>query len=156
MDKFARDGGPRADGGPNQKPAQWTTSIGPDRACECDRFNVEKGVRQGCILSPYLFNLYSEMIMRKAGLENMEEGAKVGDRKINNLRYADDTTLLAENQDHLKRLLKRVKDESKKAGLALNIKKTNIMSSRELRDFVLDDEQMEVVDRFILLGSMIN
>ena len=96
------------------------------------------------------------MIMRKAGLENMEEGAKVGDRKINNLRYADDTTLLAENQDHLKRLLKRVKDESKKAGLALNIKKTNIMSSRELRDFVLDDEQVEVVDRFILLGSMIN
>ena len=88
-----------------------------------DWFKIEKGVQQGCLLSPCLFNLYTERIMRNAGLDELEAGIKTGRRNINNLRYADDTTLMAENKEELRSLLMRVKEESERAGLKLNIKK---------------------------------
>ena len=94
-----------------------------------DWFQIEKGVRQGCILSPCLFNLYVEYIMWNAGLDEALVGIKIAGRNIDNLRYADDTTLMAESEEELKSLLMKMKEESEKAGLKLNIKKTNIMVS---------------------------
>ena len=93
-----------------------------------DWFQIGKGVRQGCILSPCLFNLYAEYIMRKAGLDEVQAGIKIAGRNINNLRYADDTTLMAQSEEELKSLLMEVK-ESEKVGLKLNIQKTKIMAS---------------------------
>ena len=93
-----------------------------------DSFQMGKGVRQGCILSPCLFNFYAEYIMRNAGLEETQAGIKTAGRNINHLRYADDTTLMAESEE-LKSLLMKVKEESEKAGLKLNIQKTKIMAS---------------------------
>ena len=87
------------------------------------------GVRQGCILSPCLFNLYAEYIMRNAGLEETQAGIKIARRNINNLRYADDTALMVESEEELKSLLMKVKEESEKVGLRLNIQKTMIMAS---------------------------
>ena len=92
-------------------------------------FQIGKGVRQGCILSPCLFNFYAEHIMRKAGLEETQAGIKIAGRHISNLRYADDTTLMAESEEELKSLLMKVKEESEKVGLKLNIQKTKIMAS---------------------------
>ena len=92
-------------------------------------FQIGKGVRQGCILSPCLFNLYAEYIMRHAGLDEAQAGIKFARRNINNLRYADNTTLTAESKEKLKNLLIKVKEESEKAGLNLNIQKTKIMAS---------------------------
>ena len=89
-----------------------------------DRFQIGKGVCQGCILSPCLFNLYAEYIMRNAGLDEAQAGINIARRNINNLRYADDTTLLAESEEELKSLLMKVKEESEKVGLKLNIQKT--------------------------------
>ena len=94
-----------------------------------DWFQIEKGVRQGCILSPCLFNLYAEYITRNAGLEEAQAGIKIAGRNINNLRLADDTTLMAESEEQLKSLLMKVKEESEKAGLKLNVQKTKIMTS---------------------------
>ena len=94
-----------------------------------DWFQIGKGVRQGCILSPCLFNFYAEYIMRNAGLDEAQTGIKIAGRDINNLRYADDTTLMAESKEELKSFLMKVKEESEKAGLKLNIQKTNIMTS---------------------------
>ena len=94
-----------------------------------DWFQVGKGVHQGCILSPCLFNLYAEYIMRNAGLDEAQVGIKIPGRNINNLRYADDTTLLAESKEELRSLLMKVKEESEKDGLKLNIQKTKIMAS---------------------------
>ena len=94
-----------------------------------DWFQIGKGVRQGRILSPCLFNLYAEYIMRNAGLDEAQTGIKIAGRNINNLRYADDTTLMAESKDELKSLLMKVKEESEKVGLKLNIQKTKIMAS---------------------------
>ena len=94
-----------------------------------DWFQIGKGVGQGCILSPCLFNLYAEYIMRNAGLEDAQAGIKIARRNINNLSYADDTTLMAESEEELKSLLMKVKEESKKVGLKLNIQKTKIMVS---------------------------
>ena len=91
-----------------------------------DWFQIGKGVRQGYILSPCLFNLYAEYIMRNAGLEEAQAGIKIDGRNINNLRYADDTTLMAESEEELKSLLMKVKEESEKAGLKLNIQKTKM------------------------------
>ena len=94
-----------------------------------DWFQKGKGVRQGCILPPYLFNLYAEYIMRNAGLEETQAGIKITRRNINNLRYADDTTLMAESEEELKSLLMKVREESEKVGLKLNIQETKIMAS---------------------------
>ena len=94
-----------------------------------DRFQIGKGVRQGCILSPCLFNVYAENIMWNAGLDEAQAGIKIAGRNINNLRYADDTTLMAESEEELKHLLMKVKEESEKVALKLNIQKPKIMAS---------------------------
>ena len=94
-----------------------------------DLFQIGKGVHQGCILSPCLFNLYAEYIMRNTELEEAQAGIKIAGRNINNLRYADDTTLLAESEEELKSLLMKVKEESEQVGLKLNIQKIKIMAS---------------------------
>ena len=108
-----------------------------------------KGVHQGCILSPYLFNFYAEYIMRNAGLEEAHAGIKIAGRNINHLRYADDTTLMAESEE-LKSLLMKVKEESEKAGLKLNIQKTKIMASSPITSWQIDGETVEKVRDFIL------
>uniref|UniRef100_A0A4W2BUU6 Reverse transcriptase domain-containing protein n=1 Tax=Bos indicus x Bos taurus TaxID=30522 RepID=A0A4W2BUU6_BOBOX len=120
-----------------------------------DWFQVRKGVRQGCILSPCLFNLYAEYIMRNAGLEEAQAGIKIAGRNINNLRYADDTTLMAESEEELKSLLMKVKKESEKVGLKLNIQKTKIMASSPNTSWEIDGETVETVADFILGGSKI-
>ena len=94
-----------------------------------DWFQMRKGVHQGCIVSPCLFNLYAEYIMQNAGLDEAQLGIKIAGRNINNLRYADDTILLAESEEKLKSLLMKVKEESEKVGLKLNIQKTKVMAS---------------------------
>ena len=103
-----------------------------------DWFQTGKGVHQGCILSPCLFNLYAGYIMRNAGLEEAQAGIKIAGRNINNLRYADDTTLMAESEEELKSLLMKVKEESEKAGLKLNIQKTKIMASDPITLWQID------------------
>ncbi|KAF7242728.1 SS18-like protein 2 [Varanus komodoensis] len=120
-----------------------------------DWFKIEKGVRQGCILSPCQLNLYAEHIMRKAGLDESPVGIKIAGRNISDLGYADDTTLMAESEEELKSLLMRVKEESAKVGLKLNIKKTKIMASGPLTSWQIDGEEMEVVTDFIFLGYKI-
>ena len=119
-----------------------------------DWFQIGKGVRQGCILSPCLFNFYAEDIMRNAGLEETQAGIKIA-RRNNNLRYADDTTLMAESEEELKSLLMKVKEESEKAGLKLNIQKTKIMASGPITSREIDGETVETVSDFIFLGSKI-
>ena len=120
-----------------------------------DWFQIGKGVRQGCILSPCLFNLYAEYIMRNAGLEEAQAGIKIARRDINNLRYADDTTLMAESEEELKSILMKVKEESEKSGLKLSIQKTNIMASGPITSWKIDGETVETVTDFIFLGSKI-
>ncbi len=120
-----------------------------------DWFQIGKGVHQGCILSPCLFNLYAEYIMRNAGLEEAQAGIKIAGRNINNLRYADDTTLMAESEEELKSLLMKVKEESEKVGLKLNIQKTKIMASGPITSWQIDGETVETVADFIFLGSKI-
>ena len=119
-----------------------------------DWFQIRKGVRQGCILSHCLFNLYAEYIMRNAGLEEVQAGIKIAGRNINGLRYADDTTLMAESEEELKSLLMKVK-ESEKPGLKLNIQKTKIMASDRITSWQIDGETMETVTDFIFGGSKI-
>ena len=114
-----------------------------------------KGVRQGCILLPCLFNLYAEYIMRNAGLEEAQAGLKIARRNINNLRHADDTTFMAESEEELKSLLMKVKEESEKVGLKLNIQKSKIMSSAPITSWQIDGETGEIVSDFILGGSTI-
>ena len=105
-----------------------------------DWFQIGKGVCQGCILSPCLFNLYAEYIMRNAGLEEAQAGIKIARRNINNLRYADNTTLMAESGEELKSLLRKVKGESEKVDLKLNIHKTKIMASGPITSSETDGE----------------
>ena len=117
-----------------------------------DWFQIGKGVRQGCILSPCLFNLYAEYIIRNAGLDEVQAGIKISGRNINNLRYADDTTLMAESEEELKSLLIKVKEESEKVGLKLNIQKTKIMASSPITSWQIDGE---TVADLIFWGSKI-
>ena len=119
-----------------------------------DWFQIGKGVRQGCILSPCLFNLYAECIKRNTGLEEAQAGIKIARRNINNLRYADDTILMAESEEELKSLLK-VKEESEKVGLKLNIQKTKIMASDPITSWEIDGETVETTSDFIFLNSKI-
>ena len=115
-----------------------------------DRFQIEKGVRQGCILSPCLFNLYTEYIMQNAGVDEVQAGIKIARRSINNLRYSDDTTRMAESEKELKNLLMKVKEESEKVGSKLNIQKTKNMASSPITSWQIDGETMETVRDFIL------
>ena len=120
-----------------------------------DWFQIWKGVHQGCILSPCLFNLYAEYIMRNAGLEETQAGTKIAGRNISNLRYTDDTTLMAESEEELKSLLVKVKVESEKVGLKLSIQKIKIMVSSPITSWQIDWETVETVADFIFLGSKI-
>ena len=123
-----------------------------------DWFQIGKGVRQGCILPPCLFNFYAEYIMRNAGLEEAQAGIKIARRNINNLRYADDTTLMAESEEDLKSLLMKVKEENEEVGLKINIQKTKIMASGPITSWQIDGETVETVETvvdFIFLGSKI-
>ena len=114
---------------------------------------IGKGVRQGCILSPCLFNLYAEYIMRNAGLEETQAGIKTAGRNINKLRYTDDTTLMAESEEELKSLLMKVKEESEKVGLKLNIQKTKIIASGPITSWEIDGETVETVSDIIFWGA---
>ena len=118
-------------------------------------FQIRKGVRQGCILSPCLFNLYAEYIMRNTGLEEAHAGIQIARRNINNLRYADDTTLMAESEEVLKSLLMKVKEESEKVGLKLNIQKTKIMASGPNTSWQIYGEMVETMADFIFVSSKI-
>ena len=120
-----------------------------------DWFQIRKGVRQGCILSPCLFNLYAEDIMWNARLDEAQAGIKTAGRNINNLRHTDDTTLVAESEEELKSLLIKVKEESEKIGLKLNIQKTKIMASGPITSWQIDGETVERMAHFIFLGSKI-
>ena len=119
---------------------------------ETDLFQIGKGVRQACILSPCLVNLYAEYAMRNAGLEEAQAGIKIAGRNINHLRYADDTTLMAESEGKLKSLLMKVKDESEKVGLKLNIQKTKVMASVPITSWEINGETVETVSDFIFLA----
>ena len=118
-------------------------------------FQIGKGVSQGCILSPCLFNLYAEYIMWNGRLDEAQAGIKIARRSINNLRYADDSTVMAESEEELKSLLMKVKEESGKVGLKLNIQKTKIMASGPITSWEIDGETIETVTGFIILGPQI-
>ena len=120
-----------------------------------ESFQIGKGVRQGCILSPCLFNLHAEYIMRNTGLDEAQAGIKIAGRNINNLRYEDDTTLTAESEEELKSLLMKVKEESEKVGLKLNIQIPKIIAPSPITSWQIDGETVETVADFILGGSKI-
>ena len=120
-----------------------------------DQFQTGKGVCQGCILSPCLFNFYIEYIMQNDRLDKAQAGIKIARRNINNLRYADYSTRMTESEEELKSLLMKVKEESEKVGLELSIQKTKIMASSPRTSWQIDGETMETVTDFIFLGSKI-
>ena len=120
-----------------------------------DWFQIGKGVGQACIFSPCLFNLYAEYIMRNARLDEAQAGIKITGRNINNLRYADDTTLMAESEEELKSFLMKVKEESEKVGLKLHIQKAKIMASGPITSWQVDGETVKTVSVFIFGGSKI-
>ena len=120
-----------------------------------DWFQIGIGLCQGCILSPCLFNLYAEYIRHNARLDEGQAGIKIAGRNINNLRYVDDTTLITENKEELKSLLMKVKEESEKVGLKLNIQKTKILASGPITSWKKDGETMQTMTGFIFLGSKI-
>ena len=146
MENSERDGNTR----PPNLPLSDRTGHGTT-----DWFQKGKGVCQGCTLSPCLFNFYAEYIMRNAGLEETQAGIKIARRNINHLRYADDTTLMAESEEELKSLLMKVKVESETVGLKLNIQKTKIMASGPIPSWQIDGETMETVTDLIFLDSKI-
>ena len=118
-----------------------------------DWFQIRKEVRQGCMLSPCLFNLYAEYIIRNIGLDEAQAGIKIAKRNINNFRYADVTTLMAESEEELKSILIKVKEQSEKIGLKLTIQKTKIMASGPITSWQTDGETMETLTDFICLVS---
>ena len=120
-----------------------------------DWFQIGKGVGQGCILPPCLFNLYADYLMRNAGLDEAQAGTKIAERNINNLRYADDTTFMAGSEEEQKNLLMKVKEESEKVGLKLNVQKTKITASGPITSWQIDGERVETEAEFIFLGSKI-
>ena len=120
-----------------------------------DWFQIGKGVCQGCILSPCLFNLYTEYIMRNAGLDEAQGGIRISGRNINNVRYSDDTILMAESEEELKNLLMKVKEGGEKVGLKLNIQKTKIVTCSPITSWQIDGQTVETVADFILGGSKI-
>ena len=120
-----------------------------------DLFQTGKGVCQGCILSPRLFNLHAEYIMQNARPDEAQAGIKIAWRNISNLRYADDTPVMAEREEELKNLLIKVKEESEKTGLKFKIQKTKIMASGPITSWQIDEETMEAVTDFIFFGSRI-
>ena len=117
-----------------------------------DWFQIGKGVHQGCILSPCLFNFYAEYIMWNAELDEAQAGIKIAGRNINNLRYADDTTLMAESEEELKSLLMKMKEKSEKVDLKLNIQKNKFMASGPITSWQIDGETVETVTDFIFFG----
>ena len=147
MENSERDGNTRPLDLPLEKPVHRSGSnrIGHGTT---DWFQIGKGVCQGCILSPCLFNLYAEYIRRNAGLDEAQAGIKIVRRNINNLRYVDDTTLIAESEE-LRSLLVKVKEESEKVGLKFNVQKTKIMASSPITSWQIDAETMETVRDFI-------
>ena len=150
---YSREGNTRPPDLPLEKPVCRSVRTGHGTT---DWFQIGKGVHQGCILSPCLFSLYAEYIMRKTGLEEAQAGIKIARRNINNLRYADDTTLMAESEEELKSLLMKVKEERGKVGLKLNIQKTKIMASGPITSWEIDGETVEkTVSDFIFWGSKI-
>ena len=120
-----------------------------------DWFKIWKGIWEGCILSSCFLNLCAEYIWQNSGLDELQAGIKIAERNINNLRYTDDTTLMAENEEELKSLLMRVKDKSEKAGLKLNIQKTKIIASCPITSWEIDGAKVEVMRDFLFLGSKI-
>ena len=120
-----------------------------------DWFLIGKEVHQGCILSPSLFNFCAEYIMQNAELDEAQAGIKIAGRNINNLRYTDDATLMAESEEELKGLLMKVKEESEKSSLKLSIQKMKVLASSPITSWQIDGETMEIVTDFILLGSRI-
>ena len=120
-----------------------------------DCFKIGKGVRQGCILSPCLFNLYTEYIMRTTGLDEAQTGIKIAGKNISNLRYIDDAILMADSEEELKSLLMKVKEKSEKFGLNLNIQKTKIMASGPITSWQIDGETVETVTDLVFWGSKI-
>ena len=120
-----------------------------------DWFKIGKGVLQGCILSPYLFSLHAEYIMRNAGLEEAQAGIKIGGRNINNLKYTDVITLMAESEETSTSLLMKVKEKCEKASLKVNIQNIKVMASSPITSWQIGRETMERVRVFIFLGSQI-
>ena len=155
MENSERDGNTRPSDLPLEKPLSGQEATVRTRHGTTDWFQIGKGVRQGCVLSPCLFNLYAEYIMRNSGLEESQAGIKIARRNINNLRYADDTTHMAESEEDLKSLLMKVKEESEKVDLKLNIQKMKITASDPNTSWEINGETMETVSDFILGGSKI-
>ena len=122
---------------------------------QLDWFKIGKGVRQGCMLPPCLFNLYAECIMQNARLDEAQAGIKIATRNTSNLRYADDSTLMGESEEELKNLLMKVKEDSGKGGLKLNIQKMKIMASRPIISWQIEREKVEAITNLIFLGSKI-
>ena len=152
MENPERDGNTRSPDLPLVKPVCRSVRTGHGTI---DWFQIGKGVSQGCILSPCSFNLYAEYIMNNAGLEEAQAGIKIARRNINNLRYADNTTLMAESEEELKSLFIKVKEESEKVGLKLSIWKIAIMTSGPITSWQIDGETVETVADFVFWGSKI-
>ena len=155
MENSERDGNTRPPELPLEKPICRSEATIRTGHGTTDWFQIGKGVRQGCILSPCLFNFYAEYIMRNAGLEEAQAGIKTAGKNINNPSYADDITLMAENEEELKSLLMKLKEESEKVGLKLNIQKTKIMASGPITSWQIDGETVKTVADYIFLGSKI-
>ena len=155
MENSSRHGNTRPPDLPLEKPVYRSGSSIRTRHGTTDWFQIGKGVHQGCILSPCLFNLHAEYIMRNTGLEEAQVGIKNARRNISNRRYTDDTTLMAKSEEELKSLSMKVKEESEKVGLKLNIQKTKIMASSPITSWQIDGETVETVADFIFWGSKV-